>query len=633
MRLDHRAAPRNLIRAAAVCVVAAAVLVSTQAGVERGVAAGVRGGSRYRVVVSTTADRVNGHVSSISALKTKPGQDGISLREALSAADKTGGSATVYIMFSARLNGKTIEVRSELPSIRRSHLVLEGIAPNGAPARVRLDARHAKKGALGELLLVQASNVTIRWLRFTDLDPRRNHNTQVAAVQVGQGRIAHAFKPKSVANVQIVDDVFDNSGFDFRYTGSGGGNTGMLADGLMVGTWGTPAGANMHISGVTIARNTFRYFNNDACGVLEASSGDAGRSVVILDNTFEGNEIPIELGIGGNAPRLTGSKIIGNTITPRDPHDTSGFGGSGISIDSNARNGTIDQTLIEDNAISGPSGLLLIQAEAAIPGLVGPKPGGDVISNTQIINNVLNPTATPAGGIALIGGNTTTSPPSRVSGVTIENDTIVNNQGNDGLFGSIPNEPGAHGNQITDVTVRNSILYEPVGIPISVTPGFSLAPDVLTNSLISGPGWAGQNGNINGDPRFVNAANGDFHLSATSPAVNAGTTVGAPSYDLDGAPRGAQPDIGAFEFGAVPRPALAVIAEQLGGSGTVTSSPAGINCGTVCSARFDPGSTVTLTARAGRGSRFLRWSNGCAGKARCTITLNSAQSVTARFSP
>ena len=264
---------------------------------------------------------------------------------------------------------------------------------------------------------------------------------------------------------------------------------------------------------------------------------------------------------------------------------------------------------------------------------------GNVISNTQIINNVINPTAPGAGGIALLAGDATTSPPSRISGVTIENDTIVNNQGNNAsLFSSVPNGPGASGNQITDVTVRNSILYEPFGIPIFVSPGsggggVNLAPDVLTNSLISGPGWAGSNGNLTGDPKFVDQSGGDQHPAAGSPLINAGTTTGAPSYDLDGAPRDTQPDIGAFEFGAVPRPELAVIAEQLGSSGTVTSSPAGINCGTTCSARFDPGTTVTLTARADRGSRFLGWSNGCTGTSPCTITLNNAQSVTVRFTP
>jgi Divergent InlB B-repeat domain len=616
------------VRIAAPSAPALAVVCTLAAGVAGSSAASV---SRNMVVVSATADVVNGNVSSLSALKAKPGRDGISLREALLAADRPRGSATVYILFSPRLNGKTIEVRSELPPIHRDHLVLEGVAPNGSPARVTLDGRRARRNKLGELLLVQASEVTVRWLRFTGVNEMLNPTTQIAAVSVGAGRVGPPSPiPKLIANVQIVDNVFDNRGFTLPIAKA----TGPASDGVMVGTDGAQ-GANTHISGVMIARNTFRDFNNDALGVLEATSGDTANGVVILDNTFEGNEIPIELGVGGNRPRLTGTRIIGNTITAGNTTG-SGITGSGISIDSNARNGTIDQTLIEDNAISSQQGPLLIQAEATVPGIVGPSPAGDVISNTQIINNVLSPTATGAGGIGLIGGDRTTSPPSRISGVMIENDTIVNEQGNAGVFSSTPNnQPGVSGNQITDVTVRNTILYEPFGTPIFVTSGpvVNLPPDVLTNSLISGPGWAGKNGNITGDPGFVDASGGDYHLAAGSPTINAGTMIGAPSFDLDGARRDAQPDIGAFEFGAAPRPLLRVTAEQLGGSGTVTSSPAGINCGTTCSARFDPNTTVTLTARPDRGSRFLGWGQACSGKTRCTVTIDAAKSVTARFGP
>ncbi|MGZ4439241.1 MAG: hypothetical protein ACXVZN_02575 [Gaiellaceae bacterium] len=111
--------------------------------------------SRNMVVVSTTANVVNGNVSSLSALKAKPGRDGISLREALSAANRTGGSATVYVMFSARLNGKTIQLRTPLPPLRRDHLVLEGVAPDGSPARVSLSGRHARLNTLNQLLLIQ----------------------------------------------------------------------------------------------------------------------------------------------------------------------------------------------------------------------------------------------------------------------------------------------------------------------------------------------------------------------------------------------------------------------------------------------------------------------------------------------
>jgi uncharacterized repeat protein (TIGR02543 family) len=68
-----------------------------------------------------------------------------------------------------------------------------------------------------------------------------------------------------------------------------------------------------------------------------------------------------------------------------------------------------------------------------------------------------------------------------------------------------------------------------------------------------------------------------------------------------------------------------------GGSGTVTSSPSGIDCGSTCSAQFDAGSQVTLTAAAGSGSVFAGWSGGCTGTGPCTVTMNADQTVTATF--
>lgn len=593
---------------------ATALAVVCAAGLSEGVASSSAAISRNMVVVSTTNDVVNGKVSSLLALKARPGRDGVSLREALMAANKTGGSATLYIMFSARLNGKIIHVRSDLPPIHRNHLVLEGVAPSGSPARVTLDGRSARLRIA--LLYVQASDVTVRWLRFTGVDARRHPMGRVNAVVVWPGRYMAApvppypGRPSLVENVQIVDDMFDNSGIPVTPIPPH-----PMSKGLYVGTQG--GGANTRIRGITIARNTFRNYGDDAVGVLETDPGATADGVAILNNTFERDAIPIELGLQSNATRITGTRIIGNTIT------------GGINLDTVAVNGTIDQTLIEGNTISGLQGGILLNAAAPWDGPT--TPAGDVISNTHIVNNVIH----SIHGIGMEGGVKTSSPPSRVSGVTIQNNTLVNDQQPGTMFAALPNGPGASGNQITDVSIINSIFYEPSGNPIYVSswPLINQAPDVVANSLISGPDWAGSNGNINGDPLFVDGPNGDYRLAAGSPAINAGTAVGAPGFDLEGARRDALPDIGAFEFGAVRRPLLTVMAVQLGGGGRVTSGPAGINCGTTCSARFDLGATVTLTARAARGSRFLGWTHGCSGVARCTVKLSSAKSVIARFAP
>jgi hypothetical protein len=67
------------------------------------------------------------------------------------------------------------------------------------------------------------------------------------------------------------------------------------------------------------------------------------------------------------------------------------------------------------------------------------------------------------------------------------------------------------------------------------------------------------------------------------------------------------------------------------GTGTVTSSPAGIKCGTDCSQSYASGTMVTLTARAGRGFTFTGWSGACSGIGSCVVTMNAAKAVTATF--
>ena len=73
------------------------------------------------------------------------------------------------------------------------------------------------------------------------------------------------------------------------------------------------------------------------------------------------------------------------------------------------------------------------------------------------------------------------------------------------------------------------------------------------------------------------------------------------------------------------------------GRGTVTSSSdpgssTPIDCGTTCSASFDWGTVVTLTATPGFANRFFGWS-GCdaASGTTCTITIRAAGAVTATF--
>jgi Divergent InlB B-repeat domain len=69
------------------------------------------------------------------------------------------------------------------------------------------------------------------------------------------------------------------------------------------------------------------------------------------------------------------------------------------------------------------------------------------------------------------------------------------------------------------------------------------------------------------------------------------------------------------------------------GAGTVTSSPAGIECGATCSASFVKGSTVTLTGVPTGKTLAPSWS-GCDNfdaEGKCVVTMSAARSVTVTF--
>jgi len=106
------------------------------------------------------------------------------------------------------------------------------------------------------------------------------------------------------------------------------------------------------------------------------------------------------------------------------------------------------------------------------------------------------------------------------------------------------------------------------------------------------------------------AANGDISATVQSGCIPAGG--------------GDPPPAGSFTL---------TVTKNGAGSGTVSSSPAGItNCAATCNASFPENTAVTLTAAVGNNSTFGSWS-GCASTngLTCSLTMNAAKSVTATF--
>ena len=95
------------------------------------------------------------------------------------------------------------------------------------------------------------------------------------------------------------------------------------------------------------------------------------------------------------------------------------------------------------------------------------------------------------------------------------------------------NSGGTIHNRAPVSTVTNCILWGNDYDIVNTNGGNS----TVSYTCIEQSGYAGSNGNISSDPLFDNSATGDFHLTGTSPCIDAGNGDVAPQYDLDGFPR------------------------------------------------------------------------------------------------
>jgi hypothetical protein len=123
----------------------------------------------------------------------------------------------------------------------------------------------------------------------------------------------------------------------------------------------------------------------------------------------------------------------------------------------------------------------------------------------------------------------------------------------------------------------------------------------------------------------------DTVVVSAPPATRVGTvplTLETVESEATGAPAAT----GSFTYTQPPKQTLAV--RRMGtGSGTVTSSPAGIHCPKKCRHKFTWRKLVTLKAKASTGSVFAGWSGACAGRRlTCKLRVDDSLKVIAKFS-
>jgi hypothetical protein len=145
----------------------------------------------------------------------------------------------------------------------------------------------------------------------------------------------------------------------------------------------------------------------------------------------------------------------------------------------------------------------------------------------------------------------------------------------------------------------------------------------VKNSVVPKSEYVGKDGNINSDPKFVNAASDDYHLTTGSPAIDKGDPADAdlPACDAESLPRSldgsgggkAVPDMGAYEYlNVAALPSKAVFPQiAVGGpaGGEYRTVIYGMNTGTLpvvfnASLTKSDGTPLSVNLPDGSGSSF-----------------------------
>jgi len=314
----------------------------------------------------------------------------------------------------------------------------------------------------------------------------------------------------------------------------------------------------------------------------------ANCSAIIEDNTITSNQSSIGGGIHveteGGSPKIKNNTISGNQAVVLASFPGTGYGG-GIAV-YNASRPTIAGNSINNNfASAGGAGIVV--SENAVATITGNKifsnttsisptsngyAGGGIYvadSSASITNNVIyGNTACLGGGIGLIDN----------ANVTIQNNTIVGN-----MAPLDPNRPSGGGifvrngtgHAVTYARISNNIITRNQDYQIFEEYKKALINYNLINNDgrgiyvnwtvggVTGIATLNSSTNINADYNistsllaegFVNASSSDYHLTASSGAIDKGESSILKKYDIEHTPRpsGSYPDLGAYEYSASP---------------------------------------------------------------------------------
>lgn len=377
---------------------------------------------------------------------------------------------------------------------------------------------------------------------------------------------------RGVANATLTGNTIISNVAAVSVTVSGGGNWGSSSGG------GVNIGSNdsytptVVISDNLIAQNTAGV--TIAVSASGGGSGDGGgvRLDRVAAATIVNNQISQNMGLGYGTADGVGSRVFANggglnfgevtSITLRANQIEGNEGAGGITLSGGATEGGAgggglsfyqSTILLQSNVISGNTS-----------NLNGGGWGGGVDASESVVTmeanfilgNRMNPTYSGGSGGVWIWESTLTS----------TNDVFARNfdaigAGDNGtpstltLINNTLYDNGGVGVWVGDSStgyVTNTIVYShDNGLDKNVSATFIEDYNLLSNTTnYAGGVLAGSHTITNTDPLLKDAAGDDFHLTSASPAIDQGTSLGAPDVDFEDDPRpqGQGVDMGADEL-------------------------------------------------------------------------------------
>jgi fibronectin-binding autotransporter adhesin len=329
------------------------------------------------------------------------------------------------------------------------------------------------------------------------------------------------------------------------------------------------AGGGLYLSGSTATLSSNTVISNTASTVAGGVGGGLSlysSTATLNGNTVQGNTASTGAGLysggvgGGLQLRRSSATLSGNTVQGNTASTASIGEGGGLYILRSTS--TLSDNMVQGNTAS--------TADCGIGGGLSLADSDATLSDNTVISNTatMNPTAAGRGGGLWIWGS---------SPFTLTNNLVASNHANtegSGLWfkgeSAYPTSghlrhttiadnnggsgQGVHAGDYTTLAFTNTIIagHDIVGITVTTGSTATLEATLWYNSgsQIGGGGYIFTGTiSVDGDPAFVNPSAWDYHLTAGSPAIDAGVDAGVRTdIDGDSRPQGTGYDIGADEY-------------------------------------------------------------------------------------